>query len=319
VRVARTTRSSLITWVAWLGIVWCALIAVVRLTGWEDHSFLLIGLVAVLAGAMFPAYCAVAVGIWRRHRLLALVGAVLAACHLAWTVPDVLPRGHMSSGVPVRIYSHNILYSNTKTGGVASDIHRLTPDVVVLLELSQRNLPSLEPTMRAYPYRLVRPDSNGPFGFGIWSRLPFDRTQIVQVAGCPMGEVMLHAASRSVRLFAVHTIGPLHSWAVSRWRTQLAWLRQQARSRGDVPVVMAGDFNASTQHRDFRRLLDAGLTDAHGSVGGWAPTWPRTWWWLPPVMRIDHVLISPGIGVHDQGVVGNSGSDHAGLVTDLRL
>jgi endonuclease/exonuclease/phosphatase (EEP) superfamily protein YafD len=295
------------------------LVAAVRLLGLEDHWFLLIGLVGLLPLTLLPAYFVLGFGIWRKRWLLAASGALLVAAHLAWTVPDAIPRGRTSVGTPLRIYSHNMLYSNTKDSSAARDIRNDRPDVVILLELSHRNLPLLEPELDAYRYRLIRPSTDSAPGFGIWSRLPFDQTQVVYGDGFPVGEMTLHVASRSVRLFAVHTVGPVNSQAAAVWRTELAWLGQQVRHRGGTPVILAGDFNATTDHRDFRRLLGAGLTDAHRVAGGWAATWPKTWWWLPSVMRIDHVLVSSGIGVHAQRVVGNSGSDHAGLLTDLRV
>ena len=84
-------------------------------------------------------------------------------------------------------------------------------------------------------------------------------------------------------------------------------------------MIIAGDFNATLQNADFRRLLGHGLFDAHYKDGGWSPTWPRTWWWLPPVLRIDHVLVTRSIGVQRQQVLGNSDSDHSALLTDVTI
>jgi endonuclease/exonuclease/phosphatase family metal-dependent hydrolase len=120
-------------------------------------------------------------------------------------------------------------------------------------------------------------------------------------------------------LYAVHTVGPVNRLALNQWKAELSWLADRAGSHGSAPLVIAGDFNATWQHRNFRRLLRSGLRDAHTSVGGLALTWPETWWWLPPIMRIDHVLVSRGIAVRAQRVVGNSHSDHAALVTDLGI
>lgn len=143
-------QQGLPTWVAWLSLVWCFLIAIVRLGGWDDHWFLLVGLVGLVPIAMLPAYFALRVGLWRRRWLLCACGALLVASHLAWMLPDTIPHPREIAGVPVRIYSHNILYTSTKSGGVARDSRQLRPDVVVLLELSKRNMPALEPVFTTY-------------------------------------------------------------------------------------------------------------------------------------------------------------------------
>ena len=318
-QLARCVKSTSLR-VAWLTVGWCMLIALVQAFGWEDHQPLLIALLGLLPIAMLPAYGALGVGVWQRQRALAALAAVLVLGHLLWTVPDLWPRGRDSgAGRSLRIYSHNVLYSNSRMSAAARTIQSKAPDIVVLLELSARNLPPLERTLNSgrYPYQLVRPAVDGAFGFGIWSRAPLADMTETSVAGFPVGEVTVLDGMRPIRLYAIHIVGPVNHGALTPWRAELAWLAGQVRDRGDERMILAGDFNATPQHRDFRRLLAAGVRDAHTAVGGWAPTWPRTWKWLPPVLRIDHVLVSPGIGVRDQRVVGTSGSDHAGLITDL--
>jgi endonuclease/exonuclease/phosphatase (EEP) superfamily protein YafD len=82
---------------------------------------------------------------------------------------------------------------------------------------------------------------------------------------------------------------------------------------------MAGDFNASRTDAGFARLLrGSGFADA-ADGRGLLPTWPSSKAWIWPVLRLDHVLVSRGIGVAGVRVLGPTGSDHRAVVADLRL
>lgn len=87
-----------------------------------------------------------------------------------------------------------------------------------------------------------------------------------------------------------------------------------------LPVVVAGDFNAVQEHLPFRRLLDGGLlVDATVESGaGWLPTY-RADGWYPPLIQIDHVLVSPGISVGRVESVEVGQNAHRALIAWLRV
>jgi hypothetical protein len=66
-----------------------------------------------------------------------------------------------------------------------------------------------------------------------------------------------------------------------------------------------------------RRWPLAGADERRGR--GWATTWPRNRWPLPPLMRLDHVLVSPEIGVRSVREGIGQGSDHRPPIADLVL
>jgi len=123
----------------------------------------------------------------------------------------------------------------------------------------------------------------------------------------PGGEVLLRAAHPLAPLYAPtwHAeLGDLTRWAVGARRTQ------------DLPVVLAGDLNASEDHPAFRRLTEV-LTDAHRERGeGWVRSWPLGASFLPPFCQIDHVLVH-GLGVVEAGRVVLPGTDHAAVWSRL--
>jgi endonuclease/exonuclease/phosphatase (EEP) superfamily protein YafD len=83
-------------------------------------------------------------------------------------------------------------------------------------------------------------------------------------------------------------------------------------------VIAAGDFNATTDHAQFRRLLAHGYADAAQQSGaGYLPTYPNDRWY-GPLIGIDHVLLRGGVGAADVRTLGVRGSDHRALLARLR-
>jgi endonuclease/exonuclease/phosphatase family metal-dependent hydrolase len=82
--------------------------------------------------------------------------------------------------------------------------------------------------------------------------------------------------------------------------------------------ILLGDFNATLDHSEMRRIVDTGYRDAADVTGtGLQPTWPGGA--IPPPVTIDHVLVDQRIGVGDLDVHGLPGSDHRAVEADLQL
>lgn len=86
------------------------------------------------------------------------------------------------------------------------------------------------------------------------------------------------------------------------------------------PVIVAGDLNAPESSPVVGALLDAGLRDAFSSAGkGYGYTQGHA---LRPgisFLRIDHILVSKGLGVLDCFVGSKEGSEHRPVTADLWL
>jgi endonuclease/exonuclease/phosphatase (EEP) superfamily protein YafD len=83
-------------------------------------------------------------------------------------------------------------------------------------------------------------------------------------------------------------------------------------------TIIAGDLNAPEHSVVVRRLLDLGLRNAFSSAGrGWGFTHGHS---LKPgvsFLRIDHILVSPDLGVRDAWVGGRQGSEHRPVIAEL--
>jgi endonuclease/exonuclease/phosphatase family metal-dependent hydrolase len=96
---------------------------------------------------------------------------------------------------------------------------------------------------------------------------------------------------------------------------------QQALTAAGEPQVVAGDFNATRDHGPFRELLAAGFLDcADASQNRSWPgfTWPASGRALP-VLRLDHVLVSPTATVPLTRTIRVPRTDHHGVLAVIEF
>jgi endonuclease/exonuclease/phosphatase (EEP) superfamily protein YafD len=119
---------------------------------------------------------------------------------------------------------------------------------------------------------------------------------------------------------SVHPVPPIDWPGTQRWAEGV---RQQIGADAPGPRrVLAGDFNATLDHSELRRLMDTGYRDAAAEVGqGFTPTWPfygrRSL--VTPRVALDHVLVPPGVGVRDFRAVTIARTDHRAIVVTLTV
>ena len=114
----------------------------------------------------------------------------------------------------------------------------------------------------------------------------------------------------------MHPFPPISAASVRDWQAVLRDLPGPSDDRRSH--VLLGDFNATLDHRELRRVLDRGYTDAADATGdGLSPTFPVTW--PIPLIAIDHVLVPRTIGVRRVSIGDLPGSDHRAVVAELVL
>lgn len=262
--------------------------------------------VAALAGRRSRSIAAVAV--------LALAGVVAQAVWLAPRfVADDAPR---ASAVPVRLLTANLQFSEADPVRLVDDVRRLRVDVAVLEEVRPYGLELLERAglRRALPHVAGSPSATAS-GTMVFSRYPLGAA-----APLPLGNGGLEVTVRGhFRLLAAHTAQPLNG--PDRWVADLRVLREAAvRSVRSGPTVLAGDLNATLDHRPLRSVLGAGLSDAADQAGsGWQPTWPVAFRfsWTRPLVAIDHVLVDDRLVAVRTRTLALPGSDHRGLLAEI--
>ena len=265
---------------------------------------------------------------------LALLLAVPALTLLAWQLPPPRRAGHETASTPqqlsrpgpgplrLQVLTLNVRGGSADPAAVVRAVERHQVDVLVMEELTPGMVHRLADagldTLLPHCHLGPRP---GPHGTGLWARWPLaplppvpglvsaaPRARIQPVDGCP------------VTVTGVHPRPPVRR-NVRRWQQELAAIRSTL-DETDGQQVVAGDFNASRDHRPFRDLLAAGFLDSADAAR--RRPWPGFTWpagrWIPSVMRLDHVLVSGGSAtVSESRVIRVPGTDHRGVLAVIQL
>jgi endonuclease/exonuclease/phosphatase (EEP) superfamily protein YafD len=251
------------------------------------------------------------------------VAALAAAALTAAVAQRAIPRPQPSAdGAELRVLTSNLLVGRASAESLARLAIGTGADVLFLQELTEGAAARLQKAGLGdvLPYQVLDPARYGPKGSGIWARYPMRDGLAVPPASRsrPVARLEL-PGGQSVQLVCVHLRPPrpLRSPSgAARWRTEMAMLP----GPGDVPVIMAGDFNATVDHAQFRSLLRLGYVDAAVQAGrGLVPTWgPRPGGELA-MLAIDHILLDPRCAVRAVSAHKLPGTDHRALYAQIRL
>jgi len=283
----------------------------------------LVPLAQALLPVMVLIYLVLAVltAVTRRALAAAILvgGVVVGSLPLVMPVYDAAAAPANSDTERLTVFSLNLEYSEADAAAVASVINQEAAQLVVLLECDEAFVERLAQAggLDALPYRTGQLPGVGAEGSIILSAWPLrDLDQVP--AGDPdwafqqPSAVVAVPGIGEVQIAAVHTLPPLGGGMV--WRSGLRQIGAWQRSQGRMPLIMAGDFNASTAHVAFRHAT-AGLTNTAvvGPTGRLPlPTWPSGVW-FPPFTAIDHILVR-GLAPIDWHRVTVDGTDHRGII-----
>jgi endonuclease/exonuclease/phosphatase family metal-dependent hydrolase len=255
----------------------------------------------------------------RSRGAVALAAAALAAA----VVPRAIPRPQPpATGAQLGVLTSNMLVGRAD----AESLVRLTvstgADVLFLQELTDGALTGLQKAGidSVLPYQVLEPTAHGPKGSAIFARYPLHQGLAVPPASRATPVARLEVpGGQSVQLVCVHLRPPRPARSPSgaaRWRAEMAMLP----GPGAEPVIMAGDFNATVDHAQFRALLRRGYADAAVQVGrGLVPTWgPRPGGEFA-VLTIDHILVDPRCAVRDVRAYPVPGTDHRAVFAEISL
>lgn len=248
--------------------------------------------------------------------------ALAATGTLAWAVaPRALDGGHRASadaqGTAITVMTANVYGDRGDMRAVARLVRERRVDVLSLQELTAEGVGRLDAAgiRTLLPGRVLdpRPRASGTGLMARWALRPVGRPPPLTGAAEPEAALRLPDGER-LRVRAVHPIPPTTAERVREWRRHLREL--PGPSARDVPRLLLGDFNATLDHRELRRVLDRGYHDAADATGdGLRPSWPvgRR---LPPI-TLDHVLVPDAYLVRRVSLHEIPGSDHRAVIAEL--
>jgi endonuclease/exonuclease/phosphatase (EEP) superfamily protein YafD len=307
------------TLVAWLLAVGCLGWAAMRAFGLE-RGFPLVPLMSYTPFVVVGCAAVAAVALVLRRRGAALVAALAAVALAGMVAPRALggpsdPEGE--AGPPLRVLTVNMHFGTGSAPALVELVRSTRPDVLSMQEVTPDLIRRLDAAGlgESMTHFVVEPRGRGG-GTALYAR-----TALTAEAP-PAGTVSAMATARlaleggpEVELTAVHPPPPLRR-RIGEWDDDL---RALPAADPHVVRILAGDFNATLDHAELRRLIGTGYEDAAATVGaGLRPTWPQGRR-IPPPVTIDHVLADKRCGVRAVSIHTIPGTDHRAVFAELVL
>jgi len=255
---------------------------------------------------------------------VAVVVLVLLAVQLTWVLPTrgaQAAAGARPGAVAVRVLTINVYVGAADLTQILRLVNQEDVDLLAVQEALPTTVNHLNAGLsRTLPY-LLPSDPTHPAGTVIWSRWPIGSLGPSLGVGGEISRSLLRVPGAvPVTVTGVHTISPGRG-RIDGWNRDLQSL-VRASTQTTGPQLMLGDFNASRDHQPFRQLLGTGLVDGAETVRTppWrGVTWPANKRRMPVAVRLDHVLVTPSIGVRALRLVTVAGTDHRGVLADLEF
>ncbi len=268
----------------------------------------------------FGALLLLAACLWKRVVSLAFLAGLLFAVNISVLVD---PGSSAQAAAPeyetFTVYSANISKTNTDFTKLVEELRKPDADILLLLEATEDNIKYLQTLIKLYPYHIVNLNS-GSSGTGtvLMSKFQIVDSNIEKYSefGNMLVSATLKINNKRLVFYGTHFPRPLYMQEFSA-RSEQVMLLAQMISKQSVPVIVAGDLNATPYSPAFRKLLEkSGLKDSREGFG-WQPSWPAffPFLWLP----IDHILVSPEIQVHNRATGSYLGSDHYPVFAELSI
>jgi endonuclease/exonuclease/phosphatase (EEP) superfamily protein YafD len=238
----------------------------------------------------------------------------------AEAVEPAAAHGPGSDVTTVRVLNVNALHGKADVASLIDQVSQLQLGVLAVQELTPTLSQSLEKAgiAEALPFSYLDPQ-DGSSGIGLWSRWPLTPLAPVPATVTAMPRAQLGLRS-PVTITVVHPKAPLRLGRHA-WRYDLNQLRE---TLADTPghQIVAGDFNATRDHRVFRKILAPRFADCLDVAK--RRSWPGFTWpanrKYPPILRLDHILVSrTGLGVPEARTVEVTGTDHRGVLAVIEL
>ncbi len=273
--------------------------------------------------------------LWRAAALTAVLAVLLGPMGLCLGRPDV-----GDGRFRLMTYNAKVKLAMDRPNGLwelAQEITSHDPDVLVMQDAGE--VLGVPGDGQARLKQLVGEREVFAQGqFIVASRLPLRDCKLLSLHTNEPGHAFVHCVltvkGQDVDLITTHLTTPrrglnaIRSWGirgVGMWRDNVDERMRQSRylskylvNLAPRPRVLAGDLNAPEGSTVVQNLLATGLRDAYSSgTTGFGFTHGHSLRPWISFLRIDHVLVSPTVGVHSIEVGGSKASEHRPIIADL--
>ena len=195
-------------------------------------------------------------------------------------------------------------------------------DVIAIVEINQTWVDALAATLKPYPFRKF---VNQGAGIALFSKYPIVSTTITPFGKShhPRMVAELQMKSRKINVIVAHPTTPKSISGFAERNSEITLLANEIEAL-EGPKIFIGDLNCGPWSSEFSKLLNAGLIDSEQGFGP-QPSWPARKGRvlkslsIPPIVPIDHVLVSREFCVVSRQAGPSIGSDHLPVIVRLRL
>lgn len=243
-----------------------------------------------------------------RRRSAASFIAGVALCVVSLPTPSI-PHAPETQPEGFHILSYNILRNNPEPQSVVEYLLASEADLIFLMEVDMAWLEALRPLEGKWPH-VIRQPRSGSFGFALYSRVPFEDTQLpywgdaMRTSAC----IRISALGGELTFIGTHPPPPTSERYAHFRNSHISELATFIHTEDFPMLIVAGDFNATPWSPIMKSLLsESGLKNIMDShwIG---PTWSRG---LPAIaIPIDHVLYKGALTPVRAWVDEAHGSDH---------
>ncbi len=255
---------------------------------------------------------------WRGHRLWAIGAGAAAILAFAPVLPWYLggETDVPAASPSLKLLVSNVYFSNREFDRIQRLVAEENPDVVGLVEVSERWLRKLKPLRERYPHHFEVPDELH-VGLALYSRLPISAARVIRIGdrSTPAIAATLDTAAGQIEILLVHPASPVDAAAIRRRNAQILALAQHVRDSGR-PTVLAGDLNITMWNAGYRPLEEIGRLHNARAGRGIGPTWPAI---ARLGVPIDHILATPDVSLRRFRVLRSVGSDHRPIAAEFAV
>lgn len=218
----------------------------------------------------------------------------------------------------ISIVISNVYQYNTNYTGCLEQVHKVNPDLVLLLEADKKWELQLG-LEKEYPYTVAVPLDN-TYGMLLYSRLELKNTQVKYLVEKDVPSIHTKIILRNgqqIQFFAVHPTPPVpNENPRSTERDKELLLIADLAKNSPLPVIVAGDLNdVAWSHTTSLFLKMSGMLDPRRGRGFYNSFHAHY-----PFLRfpLDHAFISPDFKLKEIKRLDNYKSDHFPIFISLQ-
>lgn len=276
-------------------------------------------LAALLLAALFP-----------QHRKRCLIMLPIFVLNLAPLAPLATHPDSTQAEKAAANEVHNVTILNFNADALnnkeyisfAEQLDRKSPDIIALEGLSRPWITMMEHGLKGYPYSCKAIEEKG---VALYSRLPITNSEIHRFGRNQHPRIIatLNVSNTPITVVVANPTGPKNSVDMEERDAELDLIAKELLdSKG--PKVLVGDLNCTPWSGEMAHLQAAGVYDSELGFGP-QPSFPaRTGRIIPkvdipPVVPLDHILLSKHFTVTGRQAGPAIGSDHLPVTARTRL